>query len=127
MKLLTKDKLHYWGHALLHPFDGFFEIRFRNHGSLLIATFNDNYCKVFWIFLRFNIQHSVQTNKWNNCITKVNYFFCFYIFDIRYWNIFNTCNRSKCNCILFFTNLNKQCLNNCKCKWKSNSKGRTFT
>lgn len=38
MKLLTKDKLHYWGHSLLHPFDGFFEIRFRNHGSLLIAT-----------------------------------------------------------------------------------------
>ncbi len=39
MKLLTKDKLQYWGHSLLHPFDGFFEIRFRNHGSLLIATF----------------------------------------------------------------------------------------
>ena len=38
MKLLTKDKLTYWGHSLLHPFDGFFEIRFRNHGSLLIAT-----------------------------------------------------------------------------------------
>lgn len=38
MKLLTKDKLQYWGHSLLHPFDGFFEIRFRNHGSLLIAT-----------------------------------------------------------------------------------------
>ena len=38
MKLLTKDKLQYWGHSLVHPFDGFFEIRFRNHGSLLIAT-----------------------------------------------------------------------------------------
>lgn len=38
MKLVTKDKLHYWGYSLLHPFDGFFEIRFRNHGSLLIAT-----------------------------------------------------------------------------------------
>ena len=38
MKLLTKEKLQYWGHSLLHPFDGFFEIRFRNHGSLLIAT-----------------------------------------------------------------------------------------
>lgn len=38
MKLLTKDKLHYWGHSLLHPFDGFFEIRFRNHGSILLAT-----------------------------------------------------------------------------------------
>jgi len=38
VKLLTKDKLQYWGHSLLHPFDGFFEIRFRNHGSLLIAT-----------------------------------------------------------------------------------------
>ena len=38
MKLLTKDKLQYWGHSLLHPFDGFFEIRFRNQGSLLIAT-----------------------------------------------------------------------------------------
>ena len=38
MKLLTKDKLQYWGHSLLHPFDGFFEIRFRNHGSILLAT-----------------------------------------------------------------------------------------
>ncbi|MGN0794629.1 MAG: Yip1 family protein [Aristaeellaceae bacterium] len=38
MKLLTKDKLQYWGHSLVHPFDGFFEIRFRNHGSLLLAT-----------------------------------------------------------------------------------------
>ena len=38
MKLVTKDKLHYWGYSLIHPFDGFFEIRFRNQGSLLIAT-----------------------------------------------------------------------------------------
>ena len=38
MKLVSKDKLKYWGYALVHPFDGFFEIRFRNHGSLLIAT-----------------------------------------------------------------------------------------
>ena len=38
MKLLNKDKLHYWGYSLLHPFDGFFEIRFRNQGSMLIAT-----------------------------------------------------------------------------------------
>ena len=38
MKLITKDKLHYWGQSLIHPFDAFFEIRFRNHGSLLIAT-----------------------------------------------------------------------------------------
>ena len=38
MKLVTKDKLHYWGYSLIHPFDGFFEIRFRNHGSMLIAT-----------------------------------------------------------------------------------------
>lgn len=38
MKLLTKDKLQYWGHSLLHPFDGFFEIRFRNHGSVFLAT-----------------------------------------------------------------------------------------
>ena len=38
MKLLTKDKLQYWGHSLLHPFDGFFEIRFRNHGSAFLAT-----------------------------------------------------------------------------------------
>lgn len=38
MKLLTKDKLQYWGHSLVHPFDGFFEIRFRNHGSVFLAT-----------------------------------------------------------------------------------------
>ena len=38
MKLLTKEKLQYWGHSLVHPFDGFFEIRFRNQGSMLIAT-----------------------------------------------------------------------------------------
>ena len=38
MKLVTKDKLKYWGYSLLHPFDGFFEIRFRNHGSAFLAT-----------------------------------------------------------------------------------------
>ena len=38
MKLVTKDKLHYWGYSLTHPFDGFFEIRFRNHGSAFLAT-----------------------------------------------------------------------------------------
>ena len=38
MKLVTKDKLKYWGYSLVHPFDGFFEVRFRNQGSLLIAT-----------------------------------------------------------------------------------------
>ena len=38
MKLVTRDKLKYWGYSLIHPFDGFFEIRFRNQGSMLIAT-----------------------------------------------------------------------------------------
>lgn len=38
MKLLTREKLQYWGHSLLHPFDGYFEIRFRNQGSFLLAT-----------------------------------------------------------------------------------------
>ena len=38
MKLLTKEKLQYWGHSLVHPFDGCFEIRFRNQGSRRIAT-----------------------------------------------------------------------------------------
>ena len=38
MKLVTKDKLKYWGYSLVHPFDGFFEIRFRNHGSAFLAT-----------------------------------------------------------------------------------------
>ena len=38
MKLVTNDKLKYWGYSLVHPFDGFFEIRFRNHGSAFLAT-----------------------------------------------------------------------------------------
>ena len=38
MKLVTKDKLKYWGYSLVHPFDGFFEIRFRTHGSAFLAT-----------------------------------------------------------------------------------------
>ena len=38
MKLITKYKLHYWGQSRIHPFDAFFEIRFRNQGSMLIAT-----------------------------------------------------------------------------------------
>ena len=38
MKPVTKDKLKYWGYSLVHPFDGFFEIRFRNHGSAFLAT-----------------------------------------------------------------------------------------
>ncbi len=34
---ITKEKLSWWGHALVHPFDGFYEIRFRNQGSVLLA------------------------------------------------------------------------------------------
>ena len=37
MKLISKEKLSYWGHALVHPFDGFYEIRFRHQGSLGLA------------------------------------------------------------------------------------------
>ena len=37
MKLISKEKLSYWGYSLVHPFDGFFEIRFRHQGSLLLA------------------------------------------------------------------------------------------
>ena len=38
MKLISKEKLSYWGYSLVHPFDGFFEIRFRHQGSLLLAV-----------------------------------------------------------------------------------------
>ena len=38
-KPITKEKLYWWGHALVHPFDGFYEIRFRDQGSLLLAFF----------------------------------------------------------------------------------------
>lgn len=33
-----KEKLYYLKRALFHPFDGFYEIRFRNKGSVGIAT-----------------------------------------------------------------------------------------
>lgn len=33
-----KEKLYYLKRALFHPFDGFYEIRFRNKGSLLLAV-----------------------------------------------------------------------------------------
>ena len=36
-KPITKEKLYWWGHALVHPFDGLYEIRFRDQGSLLLA------------------------------------------------------------------------------------------
>ena len=36
-KPITKEKLYWWGHALVHPFDGFYEIRFSDQGSLLLA------------------------------------------------------------------------------------------
>ena len=34
---VSREKLRWWGHALVHPFDGFYEIRFRNQGSLPLA------------------------------------------------------------------------------------------
>lgn len=34
----VKEKLHYLKYAVFHPFDGFYEIRFRDKGSLSIAT-----------------------------------------------------------------------------------------
>jgi len=33
-----KEKAYYLKHALFHPFDAFYEIRFRNKGSLLLAA-----------------------------------------------------------------------------------------
>ena len=36
-KPITREKLSWWGRALVHPFDGFYEIRFRGRGSLLLA------------------------------------------------------------------------------------------
>ena len=42
MKLVTKDKLKYWGYSLIHPFDGFFEIRFRNPGSRTWSNRKEN-------------------------------------------------------------------------------------
>lgn len=35
---MIKEKLYYLKYALLHPFDGFYEIKYRNKGSLKIAT-----------------------------------------------------------------------------------------
>ena len=37
MKTLNGDKLRAFFHALVHPFDGFYEIRFRGQGSLTLA------------------------------------------------------------------------------------------
>ncbi len=34
---ISREKLYWFGHALVHPFDGFYEIRFRNQGSVLLA------------------------------------------------------------------------------------------
>lgn len=34
-----KEKLHYLGHSLFHPFDGFYEIRFRDKGSVGLGVF----------------------------------------------------------------------------------------
>ena len=34
---VSREQLRWWGHALVHPFDGFYEIRFRNQGSLPLA------------------------------------------------------------------------------------------
>lgn len=35
---IRKEKLHYLKHAVFHPFDGFYEIKYREKGSTLIAT-----------------------------------------------------------------------------------------
>lgn len=35
---IRKEKLIYLKHAVFHPFDGFYEIKYRKKGSLLIAT-----------------------------------------------------------------------------------------
>lgn len=35
---LRKEHLYYLKHAVFHPFDGFYEIKYRNKGSALLAT-----------------------------------------------------------------------------------------
>ena len=37
MRVPLKEKLEYFKYAIFHPFDGFYEIRFRNKGSLGLA------------------------------------------------------------------------------------------
>lgn len=37
MKTLSKEKFRAFRYALIHPFDGFYEIRFRGQGSLTLA------------------------------------------------------------------------------------------
>lgn len=35
---ILKERLHYLKYTMFHPFDGFYEIKYRGKGSLLIAT-----------------------------------------------------------------------------------------
>lgn len=35
---ILKERLHYLRYAMFHPFDGFYEIKYRGKGSVLIAT-----------------------------------------------------------------------------------------
>lgn len=35
---IIKEQLHYLKHTVFHPFDGFYEIKYRNKGSALLAT-----------------------------------------------------------------------------------------
>ncbi len=40
MKARVKEKLYYLKYSFFHPFDAFYEMRFRGKGSLLIAVFS---------------------------------------------------------------------------------------
>ena len=60
---ITKEKLSWWGHALVHPFDGFYEIRFRNQGSLLLAFL---LMVAFGILRCISAQYSGFVMNWTN-------------------------------------------------------------
>ena len=62
-KPITKENLYWWGHALVHPFDGFYEIRFRSQGSLLLA---------FLLMIAFGIMRCLSAQYTGFVMNNIN-------------------------------------------------------
>lgn len=90
MKAIVKEKLYYLKNAIFHPFDAFYEIRFRGKGSALLAVL---ILVVFCILQCVSYQYTgfiINTNElasMNSISIFLTWLLGFVLFVVSNWSV----------------------------------------
>lgn len=90
MKETIKEKCYWLKHAAFHPFDGFYEIRFRNKGSLFLAIF---FLALFGIMMCVDYQYTgfIMNKNYVSGMNSLSVFsrwvLGFVLFAISNWSV----------------------------------------